>query len=48
MIIGGKSLGHLGRNEAKILVGSDSVLSVDQKWDLLRFNKSLFCIIESY
>ena len=38
MIICGESLGHLGKNEAKILVGSDSVLSVDKKWDLLRIS----------
>ena len=39
MIICGESLGHLGKNEAKILVVSDSVLSVDQKWDfeIMRF-----------
>ena len=39
MIICGESLGHLGKNEAKILVVSDSVLSVDQKWD---FDKMKF------
>ena len=33
MITCGESLGHLGKNEAKIWVVSDSVLSVDQKWD---------------
>ena len=33
MIICGESLGHLGKDEAKILVGSDSVLNVDRKWD---------------
>ena len=33
MITCGESLGHLGKNEAKILVVSDSVLSVDQNWD---------------
>ena len=39
MITCGESLGHLGNNEAKILVVSDSVLSVDQKWDfeIMRF-----------
>jgi hypothetical protein len=31
MITCGERLGHLGKNEAKLLVGSDSVLSVDQK-----------------
>ena len=44
MIICGESLGHLGKNDAKILVGSDSVLSVGKilrKWDLLKLNKSL-------
>ena len=43
MIICGESLGHLGKNEAKILVGSDSVLSVDQKWD---FEKMTFAQIQ--
>ena len=33
MIIGGESLGHLGKNKAKFLIGSDSVLSVDKKWN---------------
>ena len=33
MMICGESLGHLGKNEAKIWVVSDSVLGVDQKWD---------------
>ena len=33
MIICYESLSHLGKNEAKILVVSDSVLSVDQNWD---------------
>ena len=33
MIICCESLSHLGKNEAKNLVGSDSVLSVDQKRD---------------
>ena len=33
MIICGESWGHLGKNEAKNLVGSDSVISVDQKRD---------------
>ena len=39
MMICGESLGHLGKNEAKIWVVSDSVLSVDQKWDfeIMRF-----------
>jgi hypothetical protein len=39
MIICGESLGHLGKNEAKFLVGSDSVLSADQKLDfeMVRF-----------
>ena len=39
MITCGESLGHLGKNETKILVVSDSVLSVDQKWDfeIMRF-----------
>ena len=39
MITCGESLGHLGKNEANILVVSDSVLSVDQKWDfeIMRF-----------
>jgi hypothetical protein len=31
MIICGESLGDLGKNEAKILVGSGSVLIVEQK-----------------
>ena len=39
MITCGESLGYLGKNEAKILVGSDSVLCVDQKWD---FEKMTF------
>ena len=33
MITCGESLGHLGKNEAKILVVLNSVLSVDQKRD---------------
>ena len=33
MIIWGESLGYLGKNEAKIWVVSDSVLSIDKKWD---------------
>ena len=39
MITYGESLGHLGKNGAKIWVMSDSVLSVDQKWDfeVMRF-----------
>ena len=39
MITCDESLGHLGKYEAKILVVSDSVLSVDQKWDfdIMRF-----------
>ena len=39
MITCGESLGHLGKNEAKILVVSDSVLSLDQKWEfvIMRF-----------
>ena len=39
MITCGESLGHLGKNEAKIWVVSDSVLSVDQKLDfeIMRF-----------
>ena len=41
MITCGESLGHLGKNEAKILVVSDSVLSVDKKGNLLRYNKTL-------
>ena len=35
MITCGESLGHLGKNEAKIWVGSDSVLGVDEN-DILR------------
>ena len=31
MITCGESLGHLGKNEAKIWVVSDSVLSLDQQ-----------------
>ena len=39
MITCGESLGHLGKNEAKILIVSYSVLSVDQKRDfeIIRF-----------
>ena len=41
MITCGESLCNLGKNEAKIWVVSDSVLSVDQKWDfeIIRFAK---------
>ena len=42
MITCEKSLGQLGRNEANIFVVSDSVLSVDQKWDfeIMRFDST--------
>ena len=41
MITCGESLCNLGKNEAKIWVVSDSVLSADQKWDfeIIRFAK---------
>ena len=35
MIFFYESLSHLGKNEAKILVVSDSVFSVDQKWQII-------------
>ena len=46
MIICGKSWGHLGKIEAKISMGSNGVLSVDQKWDFkkMRFWENEICL----